>query len=84
MQYLKYVAKAIYAGIVTFLGSLITALQQASSLDLSTWLSIVLTTIVAVGGVFGLTNGAPPTVEGRRREAIRAATNAGGEFVPST
>lgn len=81
MQYLKYAAKAIYAGVVTFLGALIAALQ-AGDLNLAAWLSVVLTTIVAVGGVFGLTNGAAPTEEGRRRDAIRAATNAGGQYVP--
>ena len=79
MNYIKYSAKAIYAGVVTFLGSLITALQ-AGSLDLATWLSIILTTLVAVGGVFGLANSPAPTQEGRVRAAQRAASDAGGEF----
>jgi len=77
---LKYIAKAVYAGVVTFLGSLIAALQ-AGSVDLQTWLTIALATIVAVGGVFGLTNGPPPTAEGRTRAAERAASDAGGRFV---
>jgi hypothetical protein len=80
MAVLRYIAKAVYAGAATFLGSLIAALQ-AGSLDLATWLSILLATIVAVGGVFGLANGPAPTAEGRRRHAQRAAADAGGTFV---
>jgi hypothetical protein len=77
---LKYIGKAIYAGLVTFLGSLITALQ-AGSLDLKTWLTIALATVVAVGGVFGLANGPAPTAAGRKQAALRSAADAGGKFV---
>lgn len=63
---MQYYAKAIYAGLVTFLGSLLAALQAGGEIgigDLSTaaWVTIILATIVAIGGVLGL-QAAPATV----------------------
>ncbi len=52
-------AKAIYATVVTFLGTLFAALttgQSLSDLDAKTWLAVTLATVVAGGGVYGLAN----------------------------
>ena len=63
---MSYYTKAVYVAVVTFLGSLLAALQAAPDLgigDLTTaaWITIVLATIVAAGGVLGL-QAAPATV----------------------
>ena len=63
---IQYAAKAIYAGIVTFLGALLAALQAAPDVgigDISTaaWVTIALATIIAIGGVFQL-QAAPASV----------------------
>jgi small basic protein len=62
---LAYISKAIYAGVVTFLGALLAALQAAPEIGFAltgaSWVTIVLATIIAVGGVLGLQN-APATV----------------------
>ena len=63
---MNYYIKAIYAGIVTFLGALLAALQAGPDIglgDLSTaaWITIGLATIITVGGVLGLQS-APATV----------------------
>ncbi|RKZ81878.1 MAG: hypothetical protein DRQ39_11325 [Gammaproteobacteria bacterium] len=53
-----YLTKAIYAATVTFLGALLAALQAAPdigfALSPASWITIVLATIVALGGVLGL------------------------------
>lgn len=82
MSWIKYMAKAIFAGVVTFLGSWISALQ-AGSVGLIGWLTIALATITAVGGVFGLSNGPSPNEEQRVKMAKRAAEDAGGTFTPA-
>lgn len=57
---LPYYVKAIYAGVVAFLGSLSAALlaggEEIGIGDISTaaWVAIILTTVLAVGGVLGL------------------------------
>ena len=56
---IQYYAKAAYAGVVTFLGALLAALQAGPDIgfgDLSSaaWITIVLATIISVGGVLGL------------------------------
>jgi hypothetical protein len=61
-----YISKAVYAGIVTFLGALLASLQAAPDIgfaDLSSaaWITIALATILSVGGVLGL-QAAPATV----------------------
>ncbi len=61
MQYLAYAAKAIYAGAVTFLGSLLAVMQSADVISNSSWVAIALATVIAVGGVFGLQS-APATI----------------------
>ena len=63
---MTYYVKAFYAGLVTFLGSLLAALQAGSEIgvaDLSqaAWITIVLATVIAVGGVLGL-QAAPASV----------------------
>ena len=55
----SYYVKAIYAGLVTFLGALLAALQAApdigfSDLSSAAWITIALATIIAIGGVLGL------------------------------
>lgn len=56
---MQYYVKAIYAGVVAFLGGLLAVLQVGENIgigDIGTaaWVTIVLTTIIAVGGVLGL------------------------------
>ncbi len=59
---IQYVTKAIYAGVVTFLGTTIGVLQAGSGgIPLESWLVIGLATVVSVGGVLGL-QAAPATV----------------------
>ena len=63
---MNYYVKAIYAAVVTFLGALLAALLAGPEIgvaDLSqaAWLTIILATIVAAGGVLGL-QAAPATV----------------------
>ena len=63
MDWVKYVAKALYAGAVAFLTGVIAVLAGDLGLgDLSTvqWFVIVLGVVVAVGGVFKLSNGDKP------------------------
>ena len=49
-----YATKAIYAGVVMFLGSLLAVMQSADVITGASWIAIVLATVVAVGGVLGL------------------------------
>ncbi len=63
---MQFYVKAAYAGLVTFLGSLLAALQAVEGIeigDLATpaWVTIGLATVLAIGGVLGL-QAAPPTV----------------------
>jgi hypothetical protein len=57
---MNYYIKAAYAGLVTFLGSLLAALQAGTEalglgdLGTASWITIVLATIITVGGVLGL------------------------------
>ena len=56
---LPYWTKPLYAGIVAFLGSLLAALQALEDggigdINTAAWITIALTTILAVGGVLGL------------------------------
>jgi hypothetical protein len=56
---MQYYAKALYAGVVAFLGSLLAALQVVEGIginDIGTaaWVTIALAAILAVGGVLGL------------------------------
>jgi len=57
----QYLIKAIYAGVVTFLGTLLAVLQSADSVSGESCVVIILATVVAVGGVLGL-QAAPATV----------------------
>lgn len=62
---IQYAAKAIYAGTVTFLGALLTAMLASPEIGFAlsgaSWVTIALATVVAVGGVLGL-QAAPATV----------------------
>ena len=51
---IQYAAKAIYAGLVTFLGSLLAVMQSADVITGASWIAIALATVVAIGGVLGL------------------------------
>ncbi len=56
------ISKAIFAAVTTFVSGLITALSSNTGLaDITTqqWLVVGLATIVAFGGVYGLTNSPP-------------------------
>ena len=63
MEYVKYVAKAIYAFLVAGIGSLVTVMvNDAGFGDITDgqWLTAALVALIAGGGVFGLTNGPKP------------------------
>ena len=56
---MKTIAKAIYAAVVGFVGSLGTALTTGESLgqvDAKTWLAAVGVGLIAGGGVYRITN----------------------------
>ena len=62
----NYYVKAAYAGLITFLGAVLAALQAVPDIgfgDLSSaaWITIVLATLLSVGGVLGL-QAAPASV----------------------
>ncbi len=61
-----YYVKALYAGLVAFLGSLLAALQAVEGIgigDISTasWVTMVLAMVLAIGGVLGFQS-APASV----------------------
>jgi len=60
-----YLSKAVYAAVVTFLGALLAAMQAAPEVGFAltgaSWITIVLATVIALGGVLGLQN-APASV----------------------
>lgn len=66
MQF-SYYTKALYAGVVMFLGGLLTAMQAGAEsigineISQAAWVTIVLATIVSMGGVLGL-QAAPASV----------------------
>ncbi len=52
----QYLIKGLYAGAITFLGGVLAVLQVpgAEGITLASWVAIALTTLVSLGGVFGL------------------------------
>jgi len=59
MWNIQYLAKALYAGLVTFLGALLAALQAAPEIGLgditsAAWITIALATVISIGGVLQL------------------------------
>jgi hypothetical protein len=58
MNKVKPIAKAVVSGVVAFCGGLGVALTDGSVTGVE-WCVIVPATVIAVGGVFGITN-APP------------------------
>lgn len=68
MEYAKWAAKALVAGLVAFLGAWITGLSDGAMTQVE-WLTTILATIVALGGVFGISNGADPRVQRTRSAA---------------
>jgi len=62
MHYIAQAAKAVYAALVTGLGSLAAVLVGDASFGAVTagqWVTIVLAALVAGGGVYGLSNRPP-------------------------
>lgn len=63
--WIKYAAKAVYAGIVTFLGGVATAILAEDGgtpeITWQEWITIATLVVTTVGGVFGLTNGSRPS-----------------------
>lgn len=60
---LSKLLKAVYAGVVTFLGQLTTVLVGQTTIEQVTqgqWSNIALWTVVAAGGVFGLAGWSGP------------------------
>jgi len=56
---IQYLIKAIYAAVVTFLGGLLAALLAVPDIDITdlstaAWVTIILATVIALGGVLGL------------------------------
>lgn len=56
---MPYYVKAIYAGVVAFLGALLAALLAVegtgiSDITTAAWVTIALATVLAIGGVLGL------------------------------
>ena len=63
---MQYYVKAIYAGVIAFLGALLTALQVGEDIGFSdigtaAWITIGLATVLAIGGVLGF-QAAPASV----------------------
>ena len=50
---MQFYVKAIFAGAVAFLGTLATALAESSSVTAQQWVTIVLATLIAFGGILG-------------------------------
>ena len=64
MDWIQYVAKAIYAGAVAFLGAVAAILVGDvgfGDITAGQWVTIALATILALGGTFGLRNGEKPS-----------------------
>lgn len=59
MKWVKYAAKAVVAGGVAFGGGLATAMADGQ-VDAIEWVGIAVTTLVALGAVFGVENGPKP------------------------
>ncbi len=63
---MQYYVKAVYAGLVTGLGSLLAAIQAGTGVEIgdlgsASWITVGLATLLAVGGVLGLQS-APASV----------------------
>lgn len=57
-----YLIKALYSGVITFLGTLLGILQAGDgAISGESWVVIILATVLAIGGVLGL-QAAPKTV----------------------
>lgn len=61
MEYVKWVAKALLAAAIAFVGSLVQATQDGSGITLAEWLVAVGFALVALAGVFKVGNGPKPT-----------------------
>ena len=64
MSYVQWIAKALYAGAVAFLGAVAAILVGDvgfADITAGQWVTIALATVLAVGGVFGLKNGPKPS-----------------------
>ena len=69
LEWAKYSAKALFAGFVALVGTMITAfttdgVDDFSDLTTLSWLTITLATVVAIGGVFQLGNAPKPKGDG--------------------
>lgn len=63
MGYVGYAAKAVFAGVLAFLGSIATVLVgDAGFSDVTDgqWVTAAVAALVAFGAVFGVTNGPKP------------------------
>lgn len=61
------ICKAAYSGVVAFLGTLGTSLSGSegfSGIQAQQWVWIALTSVVAIGGTFGLSGWAGPRMNG--------------------
>ena len=61
-------AKAIIAALVTFLSSLVTALDSGGSISAQEWLTSVIALLVAGGAVFSIPNRPPFVPEAGQSE----------------
>jgi hypothetical protein len=63
MEWVKYVAKALYAGAVAFLtavGAILVGDVGFGDITAGQWVAIALGVVIALGGVFKLKNGDKP------------------------
>lgn len=56
---IQYIAKAIIAAIVTFLGGLATAIS-GEGISAQEWITVAIATVIALGAVFQFPNGPKP------------------------
>ena len=78
MGWVKYVAKALVAGVVAFASGLIAALSALPGTDPNPgdlgwvpWLTIIVATVGAVGAVFGISNGPSPNAVKARAQQLK-------------
>jgi hypothetical protein len=60
MEYVKWVAKALLAAAIAFVGSLVQATQDGSGITLVEWLVAAGFALAALAGVFKVGNGPKP------------------------
>lgn len=60
LAYLKYAGKSVVAGTIAFAGAAAVATADGSGISQNEFWITLGATVLAIGGVFGFTNGAKP------------------------